>query len=81
MAFSDNGFKECHFLSFTEFLNNIDLNKNACMVYQRVLKALHYSDFNLLINVTALYGHSRGGNIKCSAALLSLWRIFGFGIF
>ena len=73
--FSKHGFTKCHLLSFTEFLNNINLNKYAYMVYQRLLKALHYSDINLLINVTALYGHSRSENIKYSAASLPLWRI------
>ena len=72
---------KCDLLSCKEFLNNIHLNKYACIVYQRLLKALHYSDFNLLINVTALYGHSRGENTKCSAASLPLWRNFGFGTF
>ena len=47
---------KCNLLHFTEFLNNIHLNKYACMVFQRFLKALHYSNFNLLITVTALYG-------------------------
>ena len=61
--FSDYGFTKCQLLSYTEFLNNIHLNKYACMFYQRLLKALHYCDFNLLVNVTALYGHSRGENI------------------
>ena len=60
--FSEHGFTKCHLVSFTEFLNNVHVNKRACMVYQRLLKALHYSDFNLLIN--ALYGHSRGENRK-----------------
>ena len=93
--FSEHGFMKCNFLSFTEFLNNIHLNKYACIVYQRLLKALHYSDFNLLINVTALYGHPRGEKNKMLRSFIAtveefwIWHIliqFGimfspFGIF
>ena len=77
--FSEHSFTKCYLLSFTEFLNNINLNKYACVAYRRLLKEFYYSYFNLLINVTVLCGHSRSENVKCSAASLPLWRSFGFG--
>ena len=73
--FSEHGFTKCNLLSFTEFLNNLDLNKYAGIVYQRLLKALRYSDFNL--STSLRYMVIQGfEDIKCSAASLPLWRIF-----